>query len=168
MRQDDSEEKGITLLNVRNIPLEGLETEGGTHGIEYTSTKESGDQPLDNIIIRNCKVHDVQGIHGICVYASNDQVPVSKLTIEGCEVFDCACGSSESVVLNGNVDGFLISGNIIHDNNNIGIDMIGYEGYATHSEEDGGRNPYEVDMARNGVCRDNVVYNISTQGNAAY
>ena len=162
------EEKGITLLNVRNIQLEGLETEGGTHGIEYTSTRESGDQPLDNIIIRNCKVHDVQGIHGICVYASNDLAPVSKLTIEGCEVFDCACGSSESVVLNGNVDGFLISGNIIHDNNNIGIDMIGFEGYATHSEEDGGRNPYEVDMARNGVCRDNVVYNISTQGNAAY
>ena len=39
--------KGITLLNVRNILIEGLETEGGTHGIEYMSTRESGDQPLE-------------------------------------------------------------------------------------------------------------------------
>ena len=160
--------KGITLTNVCNILIDGMETEGGTHGIEYTSTRENGDQPLDNIIIRNCRVHDVNGIHGISVYACNDLAPVSNLTIEGCEVYDCACGSSESMVLNGNIDGFLISGNVIHDNNNIGIDMIGFEGLAKHPEEDSSRNPYEVDMARNGICRDNVVYNISTQGNKAY
>ena len=162
------EGKGIRLTNVCNILIEGLETEGGTHGIEYMSTRESGDKPLDNITIRNCRVHDVQGIHGICVYACNDLVPVSNLTIEGCEVFDCECGSSESMVLNGNVDGFLISGNIIHDNNNIGIDMIGFEGFAKHPEEDSSVNPYEADMTKNGVCKDNVIYNISTQGNDAY
>ena len=159
---------GISLINVDNITIDGLETDGGTHGIQYISTDEAGEQPLVNIIIRNCKVHGVRGVHGICVYACNALAPVSQITIEGCEVFDCECGSSETVVLNGNIDGFLIAGNMIHDSNNIGIDMIGFEGTAKHSEEDSDRNPYEVDQARNGICRDNVVYNISTEGNPAY
>ena len=159
---------GISLLNVDNITIDGLETVGGTHGIEYMSTNDAGEKPLENIVIRNCTVHGVRGVHGICVYACNDLAPVSQITIEGCEVFDCHCGSSETVVLNGNIDGFLIAENRVHDSNNIGIDMIGFEGTAKHSEEDSTGNPYEVDLARNGICRDNVVYNISTEGNSAY
>ena len=159
---------GIGLTNVCHILIEGLETIGGTHGIDYRSSREAGETPLKGITIRNCTVHGVRGIHGISVYACNDLAPVSDLTIESCEVYDCECGSSESVVLNGNVDGFLIAGNVIHDNNNIGIDMIGFEGYAVHPDEDGDRNPYEVDQVRNGICRENVVYNISSEGNPAY
>lgn len=37
-------------------------------------------------------------------------------------------GVSEVVVLNGNIDGFIIFGNVVCNNNNIGIDFIGYEG----------------------------------------
>ncbi len=159
---------GIYLANVCHISIEGLETEGGTHGIEYESTREAGEQPLRDINIRDCVVHGVRGVHGICVYARNDLAPVEDLTIEGCEVYDCECGSSESMVLNGNVDGFLIADNVVHDNDNIGIDMIGFEGTAKHPDEDGGGNAYEVDMVRNGVCTGNVVYNISTEGNSAY
>ena len=158
---------GLSLVNVSHIIVEGLEIEGGTHGIYYESTREAG-QPLTDISFLNCTVHDVRGTHGICVYARNDLAPVQNLTIEGCEVYDCEVGSSESMVLNGNIDGFTISGNIIHDNNNIGIDMIGFEGTAKHPDEDNGINPYEVDMVRNGVCSDNVIYNICTEGNLAY
>ena len=125
----------ISLVNVCHISLEGLETEGGTHGITYLSTREAGEDPLTDISIRNCTVHGVRGIHGINVYACNDLAPVTDLTIEGCEVYDCECGSSESLVLNGNIDGFLIAGNKIHDNNNIGIDMIGFEGWAMHPDD---------------------------------
>ena len=148
------------------ISIESIETEGGTHGITYESTREAGDQPLESIALRNCTVHGVRGIHGINVYAYNDLAPVSDLSIEGCEVYDCECGDSESLVINGNVDGFLIAGNTIHDNNNIGIDMIGFEGLAMHP--DGDENPYEVDQAKNGICRENVIYNISSEGNEAY
>ena len=159
---------GIRLVNVCHLTIEGLETEGGTHGIWYTSTREAGEQPLKGITIRNCTVHGVRGVHGICVYACNDLAPVTDLTIEGCEVCDCECGSSESLVINGNVDGFLIAENTVHDNNNIGIDMIGFEGTAKHPDEGTGANPYEVDFVRNGVCRDNIVYHISAEGNPAY
>lgn len=158
---------GILLLNASNITVEGLEIEGGTHGIYYESTREAG-QALTDIQIKDCTVHGVRGTHGICAYACNDLAPVQGLTIEGCEVYDCECGDSESVVLNGNIDGFVIKDNVIHDNNNIGIDMIGFEGLAKHPTEDDGSNAYESDMVRNGVCTNNVIYNISTEGNSAY
>ena len=102
---------GIRLDNTSYISIEGLEIKGGTHGVKYTSTRESGKQPLQGIKIKNCTVHGVRGVHGICVYAENDLVPVTDLTIEGCEIYDCECGSSESLVLNGNIEGFLIAGN---------------------------------------------------------
>ena len=159
---------GIHLVNTGYISIEGLETEGGTHGVKYTSTRKSGNQPLQGIKIKNCTVHGVRGVHGICVYAENDLVPVKDLTIEDCEVYDCECGSSESLVLNGNIDGFLIEGNSVHDNNNIGIDMIGFEGTAEHKDKKNAGNSYDADFVRNGICRDNIVYNISTEGNSEY
>ena len=164
----EKEDVCLYICNASHIVIEGIETEGGTHGIEYESTREAKDETLGDITIRKCTVHGVRGIHGINFYANNDLTAVSDIIIEDCEVYDCECGSSESVVLNGNIDGFLIAGNRIHDNNNIGIDMIGFEGLAVHPDKDSGRNPYEADQVRNGVCRDNVVYNISSEGNDAY
>jgi hypothetical protein len=63
------------------------------------------------------------------------------------------------LTLNGNVDGFEVSNNLVHDNDNIGIDVIGDEGTAPSAS---------LDMARNGVIRQNTVYNITSQNNAAY
>ena len=159
---------GIRIVNASHLTIDGVKTEGGTHGIEYTSTREAGEQPLSGICIRNCTVSGVHGVHGICVYARNDLAPVTDLTIERCEISDCECGSSESLVLNGNIDGFLIAENTVHDNNNIGIDMIGFEGVAKRTGTDGSVNPYVQDFVRNGICRENLVYNISTEGNQAY
>ena len=159
---------GIHMVNVHDIVIEGLTVEGGTHGIIYESTPDQGDEPLKNITIKDCSVSGVVGAHGICVYAGNDMAPVQDLTVTGCEVSECKCGDSESLVLNGNIDGFEISGNTIHDNNNIGIDMIGFEGTAQHMEAEDPADLFEVDMARNGKCFGNTVYNISADGNPAY
>jgi hypothetical protein len=48
---------------------------------------------------------------------------------------------------------------VVHDNNNIGIDVIGFE----HTAPDPA-----VDQARDGVVRNNLVYNITSKGNPAY
>ncbi len=158
---------GIYLTNVENFTLEGFEITGGTHGIYYESLQSRGDKALENIVISNCTVHGIRGTHGICAYARNDYAPVKNLTMKDCTVYDCECFDSESTVFNGNIDGFLIEGNVIHDNNNIGIDMIGFEGNARHSNPKY-ENPYDTDFVRNGICRNNVVYNISAEGNEAY
>ena len=159
---------GIYLCNAHDVILEGITVEGGTHGIIYESLANKGVESFDNITIKDCKVSGVVGAHGICFYAANDFAPVRNVTVQGCEISDCKCGDSESLVLNGNIDGFTISDNCIHDNNNIGIDMIGFEGTAQHMEAEDPADLFEMDMARNGKCFGNTVYNISAEGNPAY
>lgn len=159
---------GIHLIGVSNVTIKGFEISGGTHGIMYETNRDHGKNPFDNVTIEGCEVHDIVGTHGIAVYAGNDLAPVKDLTVKDCQVYDCLCGDSESLVLNGNIDGFRISGNVIHDNNNIGIDMIGFEGTAEHPEGAGYENLSDEDFARNGRCTENIVYNISAEGNPAY
>lgn len=95
--------------------------------------------------------------HGIAFYGTSS-TPMSDLVIDGNEVTACKLGQSESMVLNGNVTNFTVSHNKIHDNDNIGIDFIGFEG----------NGPAGQDQARSGVCVDNVVFNISTKNNPTY
>lgn len=163
---DDQEIHDINMENVSNINVEGLEVQAGTHGIAYFTTKENGGDPIGNVTISGCKVHGVRGTHGICVYAQDPDAPLTGLVLKDNEVFDCECGDSESMVINGNVDGFEIDGNVIHDNDNIGIDMIGFEGTAKADSHD--KDPFASDFVRNGKCHGNTVYNISSEGNDAY
>lgn len=163
----DEDSRTIYLENVDNIAIDGLEVIGGGLGIYYESTSEIKDKTLENITISNCIVHKIRGMHGIAVYAKNYYAPVKNLIMKNCEVYDCRLDSSESTVFNGNIDGFTICNNKIHDNNNIGIDMIGFEGKAKKDSTLSG-NPYEVDFVRNGKCFNNFVYNISSFDNEAY
>ncbi len=96
---------------------------------------------------------------GIGVYGTDANIPISHLVIEGNEVHHLKTGSSESLVVNGNVAGFRIARNVVHDNNNIGIDVIGFEQTAPDPT---------VDRARDGVVSENSVYNITSRGNPSY
>jgi len=96
---------------------------------------------------------------GIAVYGTDAKTPISELVIDGNEVHHLKTGSSESLVVNGNVTNFRITHNVVHDNNNIGIDVIGFERTAPDPA---------VDQARDGVVSENLVYNITSKGNPAY
>ena len=96
---------------------------------------------------------------GIAVYGTDAKTPITDLIIDGNEVHHLKTGSSESLVVNGNVTNFRITHNVVHDNNNIGIDIIGFERTAPDPA---------VDQARDGVVSGNLVYNITSKGNPAY
>jgi hypothetical protein len=96
---------------------------------------------------------------GIAVYGTDAKTSISELVIDGNEVHHLQTGSSESLVVNGNVTNFRITHNVVHDNNNIGIDVIGFERTAPDPA---------VDQARDGVVSGNLVYNITSKGNPAY
>jgi hypothetical protein len=96
---------------------------------------------------------------GIAVYGTDAKTPISELVIDGNEVHHLKTGSSESLVVNGNVTSFRITHNVVHDNNNIGIDVIGFERTAPDPA---------VDQARDGLVSGNLVYNITSRGNPAY
>ncbi|HEV7217610.1 MAG TPA: right-handed parallel beta-helix repeat-containing protein [Terriglobales bacterium] len=107
---------------------------------------------------RDAPGHGANGF-GIAVYGTDAKTPISELVIDGNEVHHLKTGSSESLVVNGNVTNFRITHNVIHDNNNIGIDVIGFERTAPDPA---------VDQARDGVVSGNRVYNITSRGNPAY
>jgi hypothetical protein len=102
--------------------------------------------------------HGANGF-GIAVYGTDAKTPITDLIIDGNEVHHLKTGSSESLVVNGNVTNFRITHNVVHDNNNIGIDVIGFERTAPDPA---------VDQARDGVVSGNLVYNIHSRGNPAY
>lgn len=107
---------------------------------------------------RDAPGHGANGF-GIAVYGTDANTPISELVIDGNEVHHLQTGSSESLVVNGNVTNFRITHNIVHDNNNIEIDVIGFERTAPDPA---------VDQARDGVVSGNLVYNITSRGNPAY
>lgn len=97
--------------------------------------------------------------HGIAVFGSAGDHPIEELEIVDNELANLTLGSSEALVVNGNVKDFRIEGNEVHDTNNIGIDVIGFEGTAPDPT---------VDQARDGIVRGNVVWNVDSYGNPAY
>jgi len=96
--------------------------------------------------------------HGIAVYG-DAAAPITDIVVRGNVLHDLSLGSSEALVLNGNVAGFLVEANEVRDCNNIGIDAIGHEGTCPDPAQD---------AARNGVIRANTVHGISSYGNPAY
>ncbi len=87
---------------------------------------------------------------GLFAYGTS-QTPITQLVVSGNELYNLKTGNSESMTFNGNVTYFQITNNIVHDNDNIGIDIIGYEG----------TGPVGYDETSYGVVSGNTVYNIS-------
>ena len=161
---------GSTNVSVSNLEITGYRTsdiDAFPMGV-YVHGGDTG------VSITGLHVHDMgndngtQGsmgmnAHGIAAYGDSPTQSISNLTISDNEVDHLVLGASESVVVNGNVDGWRITGNHIHDDNNIGIDAIGFE--PTLPE------PYrytDVNRARNGDISGNDVENISSKNNPAY
>ncbi|GIO24572.1 nitrous oxide reductase family maturation protein NosD [Oceanobacillus sp. J11TS1] len=100
--------------------------------------------------------HDEGNGHGIAAYGMDS---MEDITIVHNVVEDLKLGTSESIVLNGDIDGFMVERNTVRYSDNIGIDLIGYEGVANHAS---------ADYVRNGTVQNNKVHHISTLSNPAY
>jgi len=97
----------------------------------------------------------------LLVYGSgtNQANAITNIIIDSCEVYNNITGFSEAISLDGNVDGFTVSHNNVHDNKNIGILMGG--NYKASS------NP-AVDHTRNGKCfRNTCCNNVSLYATSA-
>jgi NPCBM/NEW2 domain/Right handed beta helix region len=151
-------------IQVRGFEITGYRTDVTGHvpiGILVTGAS-------DHVLLTDNHVHDMgttfqgrQGgdAHGIAVFGTDAGHPIEDVRIVGNELARLSLGSSEALVVNGNVEGFLIQANRVHDTNNIGIDVIGFEGTAPDPT---------VDQARDGIVRGNTVWNVDSYGNPAY
>jgi hypothetical protein len=150
---------GITINSRSYIKVIGMEVRNWKSGNTPMGIDVEGSS--SSIELRNNLIHNIESpngnAHGIAFYGTAS-TPMTNIVVDGNEIRNCKLGQSESLVLNGNVSGFTVSRNIVHDNDNIGIDFIGFEG----------TGPSGQDQARSGVCVDNVVYNISSATNPTY
>ena len=126
-----------------------------------------------NIQILNNHIHDIKttargcnaNAFGLTVYGTEASDSINNLTISGNEIDHTKTGCSETLSLDGNVQFFVISYNLVHDDNNIAIGAIGFEGVAPRGAMCGS-DP--CDRARDGLIAQNTVYNITSFGNPAY
>lgn len=124
-----------TNASVSNITLRNLKITG----INWTSNPNATPNSNNN---SNPLLVSGEGI--------NQVNAITNILLDSCEVYNNITGFSESISLDGNVDGFIVSHNLVHDNKNIGIDMGG--NYRVSSNPD-------VDQSRNGSCILNTCYN---------
>jgi len=115
----------------------------------------------EQIEIRNNKIYEIRGSDamGITVYGTDASKSISYLTIDGNEIYNCDPAHSEALTLNGNVEHFEVTNNIVYDVNNIGIDFIGGEQTCPDSDKD---------AVRSGVCSDNIVYKANSSYGGGY
>lgn len=105
----------------------------------------------DDIKILNNNMHDLIGDNavGVLFVGSNTTTAFTNILISGNTLTNLDPAPSEGIAVNGNVDGFEISNNVLNDINNIGIVMIGGEDWVNTNDA--------VNFARNGVCKNNSV-----------
>lgn len=151
IRIHDKHDIAISGLTIQDLSVSS--EEATAIGI-YVSGSSSHIAIKDNHIRGIKTTADEGNAHGIAVYGTGS---MKDIRIEDNTVEKLTLGASEAVVLNGNIDGFTVAGNVVRNNNNIGIDLIGYEGTADKN-----------DYVRNGVVENNTVYQNSTYGNPAY
>jgi len=138
---------GLEITGNAMADAQGILIEGACAGITIRNNTIHGIHFSPD---PNASVNSSTNAQPLIVYGSDADTPVSDLLIEGNEIYGCRTGYSEALAVNGNVDGFEIRENSIHDITNIGIDVIGHE--------DTSPDP-STDAARNGVVRNNSVIN---------
>jgi Right handed beta helix region len=153
----------INIVNLSYLTVSGFEIRNYTTskatltpaGIWVTGSG-TGLNLLNNIVHNITTTSEKNGnAFGIAVYGTSS-TPISNITISGNQVYSLKTGESETMNVDGNVTNFAITNNIVHDNDNIGIDAIGFEGVG----------PTGSDQANHGVVSGNTVYNISGITNA--
>lgn len=148
----------INISDRRGVGIDGFEIRNVRGGDTPAAIKVEG--ASRDISISNNNIHHIENAknaHGIVVLGTA-ATPMRNITIAGNDVHHLKLGSSEAIAINGNVDGFRVINNQVHDNDNIGIDIIGFEGVGRAG----------IDRARNGIVSGNHVYNIDSKSNPAY
>jgi hypothetical protein len=121
-----------------------------------------------NVEILNNHVHNIVQTLGSCnsanalalaIYGTQAPASISNITISGNELDHNTTGCSENMSLDGNVQFFAVTKNLVHDNNNIGIDNIGFEGVSPN---------VSFDQARDGWDLQNTIFNITSVNNPVY
>jgi hypothetical protein len=166
---DGSKITGTTILTItdkkflifRNLTVQNI-TKNNAVGILISANKTGG---VNDLTFRNVVVKNIRWTSNASTIPNSNQNSqpfiaygfgtaqanaITNLVIDSCEFTGNITGFSESLSLDGNIDGFTITNNKVHDNTNIGIAAIGHYGVSSNSA---------LDQSRNGLIRGNTCFN---------
>jgi parallel beta-helix repeat protein len=151
----------IGIVSTSNVTIDGLTLQN------YVVNEAKGIWILgsgSNITVQNCKVSNIGWTNSLAALPPNSStvtnaikvegnlvVPLTNIILKNNEVFNCATGWGEAVTITGNVNGFTVENNKIHNIANIGIVAAGNYAFTNPTPS--------VNQARNGVISKNEVYN---------
>jgi Protein of unknown function (DUF1565)/Right handed beta helix region len=158
----------FSLTTNSYIIIEGFEIRNYATSTAATATGIDFEGAGSHVQILNNHIHNIETTGGTCrnsnalavaVYGERAPASINHVTFTGNEADHNATGCSETVTVNGNVQYWIEANNLIHDDNNIGMDFIGFEGTSPRAK---------YDQARDGWIFANQIYNISSSKNAVY
>lgn len=140
-------------IRIIGFEIRDLHTEDGS-GIRFEGSGS-------HLEFRDNHIHSIRGRNamGITIYGTDPEEPVSRVVIDGNEIRDCDAAPSEALTLNGNVTDFEVTNNHVHDIVGVGIDFIGGEDGMVEDRSK---------VARNGICRGNVVERVRANYGGGY
>jgi parallel beta-helix repeat protein len=136
--------QGLQIKDNEQLDAQGIIVEGDCQNIEIRNNDISN---INFSSDQNAPINSSTNSQPIIIYGSNASNAIGNLIIDGNIVHNSRTGFSEALAVNGNVDGFEVTNNTVHDITNIGIDLIGHEDTASSN-----------DQARNGTVKGNTVY----------
>jgi hypothetical protein len=166
---DGSKISGTAILTITdrkflvfsNLTVQHI-TKNNAMGVLVTATKNGG---VSDLTFRNMAFKSINWTSSASTtptdtqnaqpfiafgYGATQANAITNLVIDSCEFANNITGFSESLSLDGNIDGFTITNNKVHDNSNIGIAALGHYGVSSNSA---------VDQARNGLISGNTCFN---------
>ncbi|MBW1295693.1 T9SS type A sorting domain-containing protein [Aquimarina litoralis] len=151
---------GASHIHIEGFELQNYQTPNPVNNDNSTPIGILVEGNCSNLVIKNNTIHDIKnfssctqesgcgpGANGIAVYGDT-VAGIQNIELIGNEVYECVTSSSEVFTLNGNINGFKVIDNYVHDNNNIGFDFIGFEDDVCSACGDD-------NQARNGIVQGN-------------
>ncbi len=151
----------LSIRNARHVTIQDMELTnlvGNKSGIHITGASS-------NITLAGNTIHNMHwttdsqaantpaptdNLNPIVIVGDSTE-PMSDILVVDNKVHNLTTGYSEAIKVTGNIDGFLIDNNVVHDISNIGIVAAGNYDWV-------GLDDARLNRARNGIIRNNEVY----------
>ena len=101
---------------------------------------------------------------GLVVAGTSGATALTNISVIGNTLSNMMTGCSETMELDGNINGFIIANNLVHNNSNIGIAALGGECVASGVTCTKGYDGAANDQSRNGEIYGNTVYENPSDG----
>lgn len=150
----------LQITDFSNIIIDGftITRDNARNNAQGLLINSSGSYAMQNIEIKNCVFTGInwnanpnlkpavnQNAQPFIVYGRSTMA-IQNIQLHDCNFNNNITGQSEVCSFNANIDGFSVTHNLLYNNTNIAIDVIGFEGENSN---------VNLDQARNGIISNN-------------